>query len=139
MTVDEPLATDEPDDFDADVLDDIEPGSRHRSRRARSDSSRRLPGRILALASVLPAVLAAAWVAGALPLLALHIYTPVPGTMLALAIAVVLARPVVRVSLAAADRFGDVPWWALIAVFVVVLFAGGLAFAHSAEDVLGPP
>ncbi len=136
MTVDDPLATDEPDDFDAAVIEEVEPGMRVRSRRARSDSSRRLPGRILALASVLPAVLAAAWVAGALPLLALHIYTPVPGTILALVIAVVLARPVVRVSLAAADRFGDVPWWALVAVFAVVLLAGGLAFAHSAEDVL---
>jgi hypothetical protein len=133
VTVDEPLATDEPDDVDGE-LEDIETG--RRVRRARSDASRRLPGRILALASVLPAVVAAAWVAGALPLLALHIYTPVPGTILALAIAVVLARPVWRVTLAAADRFGDVPWWALIAVLAVVALAGGLAFAHSAEDVL---
>ena len=85
---------------------------------------------------MLPAVIAAAWVAGALPLLALHIYTPVTGTILGLAIAVVLARPVLRVTLAAADRFGDVPWWALIAVLAVVVLAGGFAFAHSAEDVL---
>jgi hypothetical protein len=139
VTVDDPLATDEPDDFDADVLVDLEAGRQARSgssRRARSDSARRLPGRILALASVLPAVVAAAWVAGALPLLALHIYTPVPGTILALAIAAVLARPVLRVTLAAADRLGDVPWWALIAVLAVVVVAGGVAFAHSAEDVL---
>jgi hypothetical protein len=139
VTVDEPLATDEPDDIDADMLEVIDAEQRPRStaaRTARSDASRRLPGRILALASVLPAVLAAAWVAGALPLLAFHIYTPVPGTILALAIAVVLARPVWRVTLAAADRFGEVPWWALIAVLAVVVVAGGLAFAHSAEDVL---
>jgi hypothetical protein len=95
-----------------------------------------LPGQILALASVLPAVLAAAWVAGALPLLALHIYTPVPGTLLALVLAAVLARPAIRVALAAADRFGEVPWWVLIGVLVVVVVAGVLAYAHSAEDVL---
>jgi uncharacterized membrane protein required for colicin V production len=129
VTVDEPLATDDPDDVD--MLGDVDT-----EQHLRSDASRRLPGRILALASVLPAVVAAAWVAGALPLLALHIYTPVPGTILALAIAVVLARPVWRVTLAAADRLGDVPWWALIAVLAVVVVAGGLAFAHSAEDVL---
>jgi hypothetical protein len=134
VTLDDPLATDEPDDFDADMLADIETG--RRVRKARSDASRRLPGRILAIASVLPAVVAAAWVAGALALLSFHIYRPVPGTILALAIAVVLARPVLRVTLAAADRFGDVPWWALIAVLAVVVLAGGLAFAHSAEDVL---
>jgi hypothetical protein len=139
VTLDDPLATDEPEDFDAPVLADPEP-PRARSgasrRIARSDASRRLPGRILALASVLPAVIAAAWVAGALPLLALHVYRPVLGTILALAIAVVLARPVLRVTLAAADRFADVPWWPLIAVLAVVVLAGGLAFAHSAEDVL---
>ena len=144
MTVDDPLATDEPDDFDASVLAEIETGRRvgtahadtARSDTARSETARRLPGRILALASVLPAVVAAAWVAGALPLLAFHIYRPIPGTILAIAIAVVLARPVFRVTLAAADRLGDVPWWALIAVLAVVVVAGGLAFAHSAEDVL---
>ncbi len=140
MTLDDPLATDDPDDFDADEIAEIETASQARSTArsdgARSDRSRRLPGRILALVSVLPAVIAAAWVAGALPLLALHIYTPVPGTILALAIAFVLARPVLRVTVAAADRFGDVPWWALIAVLAVVVLAGGLAFAHSAEDVL---
>jgi hypothetical protein len=128
VTVDDPLATDEPDEFAAEVLVDVEVG--------RSDASRRLPGRILALASVLPAVLAAAWVAGALVLLSFHIYRPVPGTILALAIAVVLARPVLRVTVAAADRLGDVPWWALIALLAVVVLAGGLAYAHSAEDVL---
>jgi hypothetical protein len=138
VTVDEPLATDEPDDVD--MIEHVDSGQHAQPdasrRRLRSDASRRLPGRILALASVLPAVVAAAWVAGALPLLALHIYTPVPGTILALAIAVLLARPVLRVTLAAADRFGDVPWWALIAVLAVVVMASGLAFAHSAQDVL---
>jgi hypothetical protein len=133
MTVDDPLATDEPDDFDAEIVD-IEIGRRVRT--PRSDASRRLPGRILAVASVLPAVVAAAWVAGALALLWFHIYGPVTGTILALAITVVLARPVLRVALASADRLGDVPWWALIAVLAVVVLAGGLAFAHSAEDVL---
>ena len=131
MTLDDPLATDEPDDVDADDIAPIGSGPQ-----GGSNPSRRLPGAILALASVLPAVIAAAWVAGALPLLALHIYTPVPATILGLAIAVVLARPVLRITLAAADRFGDVPWWALIAVLAVVVVAGGLAFAHSAEDVL---
>ncbi|HZV27080.1 MAG TPA: hypothetical protein VFG00_12410 [Acidothermaceae bacterium] len=133
MTVDEPLATDEPDDYDPDIAD-IEIGRRVRT--PRSDASRRLPGRILAVASVLPAVVAAAWVAGALVLLWFHVYVPVTGTLLALAITIVIARPVVRVALASADRLGDVPWWALIAVLAVVVLAGGLAFAHSAEDVL---
>jgi hypothetical protein len=95
-----------------------------------------LPGQILALASVLPAVIAAAWVAAALPLLALHVYTPIPGTLCALVLAAVLARPAIRVALAAADRFGAVPWWVLIGVLVVVVVAGVLAYAHSAEDVL---
>jgi hypothetical protein len=94
------------------------------------------PGRILALASVLPAVLAAAWVAVALPLLALHVYTPVPGTLCALVLAGVLARPAIRVALATADHFDDVSWWVLAAVLVIVVVAGVLAFAHSAEDVL---
>lgn len=133
MTIDDPLATDEPDDFDTDIVD-IDVGRRVRT--SRSDASRRLPGRILAVASVLPAVVAAAWVAGALPLLWFHIYGPATGTILALAITVVIGRPVLRVALASADRLGDVPWWALIAVLAVVVFAGGLAFAHSAEDVL---
>ncbi|HEY3926111.1 MAG TPA: hypothetical protein VGL75_16220 [Acidothermaceae bacterium] len=133
MTVDDPPATDEPDDFDTDIAD-IEIA--RRVRKPRSDASRRLPGRILAVASVLPAVVAAAWVAGALALLWFHIYGPVTGPILALVITVVLARPVVRVALASADRLGDVPWWALVAVVAVVVLAGGLAFAHSAEDVL---
>jgi hypothetical protein len=133
MTVDDPLATDEPDDFDTDIVD---AAIGRRVRTPRSAASRRLPGRILAVASVLPAVIAAAWVAGALVLLWFHIYRPVPGTILALAITVVIARPVLRVALASADRLGDVPWWALIAVLAVVVVAGGLAFAHSAEDVL---
>ena len=134
MTVDDPLATDEPDDFDTHTLADIETGRRVRT--PRSDASRRLPGRILAVASVLPAVVAAAWVAGALALLWFHIYGPITGTILALAITVVIGRPALRVALASADRLGDVPWWALIAVLAVVVLAGGLAFAHSAEDVL---
>lgn len=133
MTVDDPLATDEPDDFDTDIAE-VDIGRRVRT--SRSDASRRLPGRILAVASVLPAVIAAAWVAGALPLLWFHIYGPVTGTILALAITVVIGRPALRVALASADRLSDVPWWALIAVLAVVVFAGGLAFAHSAEDVL---
>ncbi len=133
MTVDEPLATDEPDDFDTDIAD-IEIGRRVRT--PRSAASRRLPGRILAVASVLPAVVAAAWVAGALALLWFHVYGPITGTVLALVITVVLARPVLRIALASADRLGDVPWWALIGVLAVVVLAGGLAFAHSAEDVL---
>ncbi|HWF40628.1 MAG TPA: hypothetical protein VN683_00965 [Acidothermaceae bacterium] len=133
MTVDEPLATDEPDDFDTDIAD-IEIGRRGRT--SRSDASRRLPGRILAVASVLPAVVAGAWVAGGLALLWFHIYGPATATILALAITVVIGRPVLRVALASADRLGDVPWWALIAVLAVVVLAGGLAFAHSAEDVL---
>ena len=112
MTIDDPLATDEPDDFDTDIVD-IDVGRRVRT--SRSDASRRLPGRILAVASVLPAVVAAAWVAGALPLLWFHIYGPATGTILALAITVVIGRPVLRVALASADRLGDVPWWALIA------------------------
>jgi hypothetical protein len=103
---------------------------------ARAKSTAAIPGRILALASVLPAVLAAAWVAVALPLLALHIYRPIQGTLLAVVLAVVLARPATRVAWAAADRFGDVPWWVLIGVLVIVVVAGVLAFAHSAEDVL---
>ncbi len=113
MTVDDPLATDEPDDFDTNLAD-IEIG--RRARAPRSDAPRRLPGRILAVASVLPAVLAAAWVAGALALLWFHIYGPITGTILALAITVVIGRPVLRVALASADRLGEVPWWALIAV-----------------------
>jgi hypothetical protein len=103
---------------------------------SRVNSTAAMPGRILALASVLPAVLAAAWVAVALPLLALHVYRPLPGTVLAVVLAAVLARPAIRVAWAAADRFGDVPWWVLIGVLVIVVAAGVLAFAHSAEDVL---
>jgi hypothetical protein len=95
-----------------------------------------LPGVILAVASVLPAVIAAAWVAVALPLLALHIYRPLPAIVLGLGLAVVLARPAIRTTRAAATRFGEVPWWALIAIIVVVAVAGALAYAHSAEDVL---
>lgn len=133
MTVDDPLATDEPDDFDTDIAE-VDIGRRVRT--LRSDASRRLPGRILAVASVLPAVIAAAWVAGGLVLLWFHIYGPATGTILALAITVVIGRPALRVALASADRLGDVPWWALIAVLAVVVLAGGLAFAHSAEDVL---
>jgi hypothetical protein len=71
-----------------------------------------------------------------LPLLALHVYTPVPGTLCALALAAVLARPAIRVALATADNFDDVSWWVLAAVLVIVVAAGVLAFAHSAEDVL---
>jgi hypothetical protein len=95
-----------------------------------------LPGTILAVASVLPAVIAAAWVAVALPLLALHIYRPLPAVVLGLGLAVVLARPVILTTRAAATRMGDVPWWALIAIIAVVVVAGALAYAHSAEDVL---
>jgi hypothetical protein len=90
----------------------------------------------LALGSVVPAVLAAGWVAAALPLLVLHVYRPVPATILGLGLAVVLGRPAVRAARAAAASFGDVPWWALIGVLVVVVAFGVLTYAHSAEDVL---
>jgi hypothetical protein len=113
-------------------------GERARGAAGRADGAwaSTTPGRVLALASVLPAVVAAAWVAVALPLLSLHVYTPVPGTLGALALAAVLARPAIRVALATADNFDDVSWWVLVAVLVIVVAAGVLAFAHSAQDVL---
>src|SRR5437868_6755702 len=95
-----------------------------------------LPGLILALGSVLPAVLAAAWVLAALPLLVLHIYRPLPAVVLGLGLAAVFARPVVRVVRAAAARYGEVPWWVLVGVLVGVVVFGAVTFAHSAEDVL---
>jgi hypothetical protein len=85
---------------------------------------------------VLPAILAAAWVASALLLLVLHIYRPIPATVLGLGLALVLARPAIRVTRAAAASFGDVPWWVLIGVLAVVAVFGAFAFAHSAQDVL---
>jgi hypothetical protein len=93
-------------------------------------------GIILAVASVVPAVVAAAWVAVALPLLVFHIYRPLPAIVLGVGLAVVLARPAISLSIEAARRMGDVPWWALVAVFVVVFAFGALAFVHSAQDVL---
>jgi hypothetical protein len=97
---------------------------------------RRLPGLILALASVVPGVAAAAWVASALPLLVLHIYRPLPAIVLGLLVALLLGRPAVRVARAAVAHYDAVPWWVLIAIAIIVTTFGVLAFAHSAEDVL---
>ena len=134
MTVDDPLATDEPDDFDTDIAD-IEIGRRVRT--SRSDASRRLPGRILAVASVLPGrgLRPRGWPARCRccgststahnrhdPRSRDHRRHRPPGT----ASRVGVGRPTTA----------TVPWWALIAVLAVVVLAGGLAFAHSAEDVL---
>ncbi|HEY8730135.1 MAG TPA: hypothetical protein VIL94_11165, partial [Acidothermaceae bacterium] len=97
---------------------------------------RRLPGLILALVSVVPGVVAAAWVATALPLLVLHIYRPIPAIVLGLLVALLLGRPAVRVTRAAVARYDTVPWWVLIAIAIIVATFSVLAFAHSAEDVL---
>jgi hypothetical protein len=85
---------------------------------------------------VVPAILAAAWVASALLLLVLHVYRPIPATVLGLGLGLALARPAIRVTRSAAASFGDVPWWVLIGVLAIVAIFGALTFAHSAEDVL---
>lgn len=94
------------------------------------------PARLLALSTVVPAVVAAAWVLAALPLLLLHVYRPAPAIVLGVVVAALLARPAIRVAQARAVAWGAVPWWAVIGVFAVVIGFGVLAFAMSAQDVL---
>ena len=50
-----------------------------------------LPARLLAIGSVLPAAVAAAWVLAAMPLLLLHVYRPAPALVLGLAVAALSA------------------------------------------------
>jgi hypothetical protein len=94
------------------------------------------PAIVLAYGSVLPAVLAAAWVLAALPLLLIHIYRPAPAIILGLIVFGLLARPAGRVAAARSRAFGAVPWWAVAGVFAVVIGFGVLAFVTSASDVL---
>lgn len=95
-----------------------------------------LPARLLAIGSVLPAVVAAAWVLAALPLLLLHVYRPAPALVLGIAVAALFARPVVRAANARAAAMGAVPWWVVVGVLAVVVGFGVLAFQTSAEDLL---
>lgn len=94
------------------------------------------PAILLAFGSVLPAVLAGAWLLAALPLLLLHIYRPAPAIVLGLIVFALLARPAMRVAATRARAFGVVPWWAVAGVFAVVIGFGVLAFLTSANDVL---
>jgi hypothetical protein len=91
---------------------------------------------LIAAGSVLPAVLAAAWVLAAMPLVVFHIYRPLPATLLGLVVAVLLGRPALRVARTRAASFGAVPWWVPCAVLAVVVGFGVLAFATSAHDVV---
>jgi hypothetical protein len=94
------------------------------------------PARLLAVSTVAPAVVVAAWVLAALPLLLLHAYRPAPAIVLGFAVAALLARPALRAAQARAVAWGDVPWWAVVGVFAVVIGFGVLAYAMSAQDVL---
>lgn len=95
-----------------------------------------LPARLLAIGSVLPAAVAAAWVLAAMPLLLLHVYRPAPALVLGLAVAALFARPALRAANARAAQMGAVPWWVVIGVLAVVIGFGVLAFQTSAQDVL---
>jgi hypothetical protein len=95
-----------------------------------------LAAQLLALGSTLPAVVAAAWVLVALPLLVVHEYRPLPATVLGLGVGVVLGRPAARAARAAAVRLGSVPWWSVAGVAIIVVAFGALAYSHSATDVL---
>ena len=99
-------------------------------------SAPRLPALLLAIGSVLPAVVAAGWLLAAMPLVVLHSYRPLPATLLGLVIAVVLGRPAWRVARDRAAGFGAVPWWVVGGVLAVVIGFGVLAFVTSAHDVV---
>jgi len=101
-----------------------------------SRTSSGVPASVLALASVLPAVLVASWVLAGLPLVALHVYRPAPAIVLGLVVFAVIGRPVVRAAHDRARSLSPVPWWVLVAVLAVVIGFGVLAFATSASDVV---
>ncbi len=123
-------------DADADAVAPRTATSSSDGARAAAPAWKALPARLLAIGSVLPAVVVAAWVLAALPLLLLHVYRPAPALVLGLAVAALFARPALRAANARAVAMGPVPWWVVVGVLAVVVGFGVLAFQTSAQDLL---
>jgi hypothetical protein len=102
------------------------------------------PGRVFAGATVLPALLAAAWLVPGLPLLLAGAFDVVPMTVISALLAIgvcclVLPRlPATRSATRPATRpaTGAVPWWAVAAtVAVAVVFAAWQVWMHTEQVI----
>ncbi|HKE49873.1 MAG TPA: hypothetical protein VKE25_00045, partial [Actinomycetes bacterium] len=96
-------------------------------------------GRVLARASVLPAVLLSAWLLAALPLLLAGWFRPIPA-LLTLAVvagaALVGWRALAGSPLSSGGR-GDVPWWTTAGIIAIALFSAiGNGLLHSEQLIL---
>jgi len=97
-------------------------------------------GRLIRVASVLPAVLAAAWLLAGLPLLLLGEFRPLPMLVTALPIAAVLTWLALRYVPAWLPGFSSgaerTPWWSVAALFAVAIAFGADQFAYHSQQII---
>jgi hypothetical protein len=100
--------------------------------------------RLIRLVSVLPAMLAVAWLLAGLPLLLLHSFRPVPMLVIAVPLATLLTWVVLRQvpyqPLYPPDRqdavHGRTPWWSAAALLTVALAFGADQFAYRSQQII---
>lgn len=90
------------------------------------------PGRVLAVASVAPALVLAAWLLAAYPLALAGQATPLLAVPAALVVAGLLLRPVVR----RLPAVPDTPWWSVAATGAIAAGFGAFTAAHAAGHVV---
>jgi hypothetical protein len=91
-----------------------------------------LAGRVLAIASLLPALLATAWVVAAFPLAALGWFRPA----IAVPLFVVVAAVLVPLGFSLVRRSASAPWWSVAATgLVAVGFTVFAALSHSEHTI----
>lgn len=103
-----------------------------------------LPGRIFRQVTVLPALLAMAWLLAGLPLLLLGHFTPVLMLVVFLPLAAVLVTcglrwisgPSQGLLAARGAAPAKTPWWAIVALLAVAVLFGFDQFAHHAQQVI---
>jgi hypothetical protein len=97
-------------------------------------------GRLLRTLTVLPAVLAAAWLLAGLPLLLLGAFRPLPMLVTAVPIAAVLVwltlRHVPSWLPGFSGKAGRTPWWSVIALLGVAIAFGADQFAYHSQQII---
>jgi len=89
-------------------------------------------GRVLAIASLLPALLATAWVVAAFPLAALGWFRPA----VAVPLFVVVAAVLVPLGLSLVRRSANAPWWSVASTgLIAVGFTVFAALSHSEHTI----
>ncbi len=112
------------------------PPGQPRPERAGAEEARQLrAGRLLSIASVLPGLLATAWLVAAFPLVLISQFRPYTALPLAVVAAVVIVPLGVRLTWRSAP-LGRVPWWPVLASGVLALGFGLFAAGTHDQHVL---